>query len=95
MTTREKIKEALDRNEKAVSLRPAIGQVTITNRARQKGGVTFEMEEGNWTLTTDLHPKSGGDANGPDPSMMVRSAFSGCLAIGFCDVGGQTRHTAQ
>jgi len=79
----EDIKRTLDRNAKALELRPSLGQVTAKTRARIRSGLTCDIEEGKWKLVSDVHPKSGGDANGPDPSLMMRAALAGCLAIGY------------
>ena len=83
MTRAEQIKTVLDRNAKAVSLRPATGQGTAVTRITMKDGLTAEVEEGEWKLTVDEPPKMGGDNRGPNPGILGRAALGSCLALGY------------
>lgn len=77
------IRETLERNVRAVSLRPAVGQGTAHTVARLRPGLEVEVEEGPWKLTVGMHPKSGGNGAGPNPGVLGRGALASCLAIGI------------
>jgi uncharacterized OsmC-like protein len=83
MKGEEKIRTAFERNAKALSLRPAIGQGTAVTRVRLKEGLTCEVEDGKWKLTVDMAEKSGGDNSGPNPGVLGRATLGSCLAIGY------------
>jgi len=79
----ERIRTAFQRNARAVTLRPAIGQKTAVTRARLTEGLRCEVEDGRWKLVSDSSEKSGGTGAGPDPGMIGRAALAACLAIGY------------
>jgi uncharacterized OsmC-like protein len=79
----QKIKEAFERNAKALALRPSKGQGTAVTKVRLAGGMKCEVEEGNWKLTVDASPKSGGDNEGPNPGVIGRAALATCLAQAY------------
>jgi len=83
MNTTEKIKIAFERSEKALSLRPALGQGTGTSIARIKNGLTCEIVEGPWKLVADMPEQAGGNMAGPTPGVYGRAALGSCLAIGY------------
>lgn len=83
MATQETIRTTLERNAKALSLRPAIGQGTAVTRVRLVDGLSCEIEEGSWKLVADMSPKSGGEGKGPNPGILGRGALGSCLAIGY------------
>lgn len=83
MTRTERIKTVLDRNAKAVTLRPAAGQGTAVTRITMRDGLTAEVEEGEWKLTVDEPHKMGGDNRGPNPGILGRAALGSCLALGY------------
>lgn len=83
MKGEQKIKTAFERNAKALSLRPALGQGTAVTRVRLKEGLTCEIEDGKWKLTVDMSEKSGGDDRGPNPGVLGRATLGSCLAIGY------------
>ena len=72
-----------ERNAKAVSLRPGLGQGTATTVARLRPGLTCEVEEGPWKLTVGMGEKSGGSNAGPNPGVLGRGALATCVAIGY------------
>ncbi|MGP1395150.1 MAG: OsmC family protein [Inquilinaceae bacterium] len=76
------IKAALDRAVKTVTLRPERGQRVYRNRAAVSEGTLCHVEEAGHTLTLDVGKALGGNNAGPSPSMILRSAMSGCVAIG-------------
>jgi uncharacterized OsmC-like protein len=77
------IGEILERNAKAVELRPGVGQGTAKTVARLKPGLECEVEEGAWKLTVGIGPKSGGSNAGPNPGILGRGALATCVAIGY------------
>jgi uncharacterized OsmC-like protein len=78
-----RVKNAFERNGRALELRPSVGQITATTKARIVEGVHCEVSEGRWTTTIDASEKSGGSGAGPDPGFVVRSALAACLAMGY------------
>lgn len=83
MNDQEKIRTALERNVKAVSLRPSVGQGTAKTKARLKAGLECEVTEGSWRMTVGVGEKSGGTNAGPNPGILGRGALGSCLAIGY------------
>jgi uncharacterized OsmC-like protein len=83
MDDTEKIRTALERNAKAVALRPTLGQGTAKTLVRLKPGLECQIVEGAWTLTVGMSEKSGGTDAGPNPGILGRGALGSCLAIGY------------
>lgn len=77
------IREALERNARALALRPTLGQGTAKTVVRLKPGLECEVTEGNWKLTVGMSPKSGGSNAGPNPGILGRGALGSCLALGY------------
>jgi uncharacterized OsmC-like protein len=83
MKGEEKVRTAFERNAKALSLRPTLGQGTAVTHVRLKEGLTCEVEDGKWKLTVDMGEKSGGEDRGPNPGVLGRATLGTCLAIGY------------
>ena len=79
----EKIKLAVERNTKALSLKPSLGLGTGVSKTRIKNGLTCEIEEGSWKFLADMPESVGGNAQGPTPGVYGRAALGSCLAIGY------------
>lgn len=79
----EQIRTILERNAKAVALRPAVGQNTARTRVRLRPGLECEVTEGPWAITVAMSEKSGGTATGPNPGVLGRGALGSCLALGY------------
>ena len=77
------IRNAFERNKRALQLKPTIGQRTATTNVRVSDGLLCEIEEGPWRLTVDASPKVGGTAKGPDPGVLGRAALGSCLAMTY------------
>ncbi len=77
------IKSALERAVKTVTLRPERGQRVYRNVASVREGTVCQVEESGRTLSLDVGKAVGGNDAGPNPSMVLRSAMSGCVAIGI------------
>ena len=83
MESGEKIRVALERNLKAVSLRPAVGQGTAVTKVRFLPGLACEITEGPWKLVAGMTEKYGGTNAGPNPGIYGRTALGSCLALGY------------
>ena len=83
MDDTQKIRTAIERNAKAVTLRPSLGQGTAKTVVSLKPGLECEIVEGAWTLTVGMTEKSGGTNAGPNPGILGRGALGSCLAIGY------------
>ena len=80
---RAEIRSALERNNRAVSLRPGIAQGTAVARVTWREGLTCDVEEGPWRMTIGMTPKYGGTDAGPNPGVYGRTALGSCLVIGY------------
>jgi uncharacterized OsmC-like protein len=83
MDDQHHLREILERNAKAVGLRPSLGQHTGRTTARLRPGLECEIEDGVWKLTVGMGEKSGGNNAGPSPGTFGRGALASCLAIGY------------
>lgn len=79
----EKLQKAMDRNLKALDLRPSIGRGTAVTKVRIRNACTAEIEDGGWKLIADESVKDGGNGEGPDPGVYGRAALGTCLAMGY------------
>ncbi|MDX1672775.1 MAG: OsmC family protein [Balneolaceae bacterium] len=77
------IKEAFERNQKAVKLRPAMGRSTAVTKVRLFDGTTCEVEHKHWKFKVDIGKTEGGNDAGPGPGILERGALGSCLAIGY------------
>ena len=83
MQNQEVIKTAMDRNVRAVTARPSVGQGTAVTKVHWRHGLTCDVEEGPWKLVVGMTEKYGGDNAGPNPGVYGRTALGACLAIGY------------
>jgi uncharacterized OsmC-like protein len=79
----DELRDVLERNAKAVSLRPALGRQTATTTVRLKPGLECEVVEGPWKLLVGVGEKSGGTNAGPSPGVLGRGALGSCLAVSY------------
>jgi len=77
------LKSIMERNKKALMLRPNIGQGTATTTVRIRDGLTADIEDGQWKLVGDEGPGDGGNGFGPDPGVFTRAGLGSCLAMGY------------
>lgn len=77
------IASTLERNIKAVTLRPSVGQGTAVTRATLRDGLACDIQEGPWTLVAGMTEKYGGTNEGPNPGVYGRAALASCLALGY------------
>ena len=83
MSGTEKIRLAIERSTKALSLKPSLGLQTGTSKATIKNGLTCEIREGDWKLLADMPESVGGNSAAPTPGVYGRAALGSCLAIGY------------
>ena len=83
MSETGKIKTAVERSIKALTLKPSLGLGTGRSTTRIKNGLTCEIQEGNWKFLADMPESVGGNAQGPTPGVYGRAALGSCLAIGY------------
>ncbi len=79
----QKIKTAIQRTKKALTLKPALGKATAVSKARITSGLACEVQEGNWKLQADMPEAAGGNGSAPTPGVYGRAAFGSCLAIAY------------
>ena len=79
----ERLRTAIERNIKAIELRPSIGQGTAVTKVRIRDGCTADIEDGGWKMIADESVKDGGNGEGPDPGVYGRAALGSCLAMGY------------
>lgn len=78
-----RVRESVERSEKALAIRPSLGRKTARSRTVLEEGLRCEITEGRWTLTSDISEKAGGTGAGPDPGVLARAAFGSCLAMAY------------
>jgi uncharacterized OsmC-like protein len=83
MKTKEAIKKAFERKEKAMQRLPSVGKGSVTTKISVTDGMTCKIQEGDWTLTADMSDINGGNNEGPTPGTFGRAAFGSCLAITY------------
>jgi uncharacterized OsmC-like protein len=79
----ERIREALERSVKAVTLRPAIARRTGVTRATLKPGLACEVEDGPFKISVGMGPSTGGTGEHPGPGTLGRGALASCLTLGY------------
>ncbi len=83
MADQQQLRDLLERNAKAVTLRPSVGQGTATTRVHLKADLECVVEEGPWKMVVGVGEKSGGNNAGPNPGILGRGALGSCLAVGY------------
>jgi uncharacterized OsmC-like protein len=77
------IKNAFERNRKAVELRPQMGKSNVVTKVRLFDGTTCEVEHKHWKFKVDIGKAEGGNDAGPGPGILERGALGSCLAIAY------------
>lgn len=83
MEGQDLIKQAMERNIKAVTLRPSIGLGAEVMRFEMREDGSCKVAEGDRELIIDLGEYNGGKGTTPNPGFYVRAAFGACLAQGY------------
>lgn len=83
MADPKRIKEAFERNKRALELRPSIGKNTASTKIRVLSGTTCEIIASGKKLICDVGTDAGGNDAGPGPGILERGALGSCLAIGY------------
>jgi uncharacterized OsmC-like protein len=77
------IKEAFERNQKLLKLRPSKAKSMATTKVRLFDVTTCEVEHKHWKFKVDIGKKEGGNDAGPGPGILERGALGSCLAIAY------------
>lgn len=83
MADTQTIKEAFERNQKALQMRPSKAKSTATTKVRLFDGTTCEVEHKHWKFKVDIGKSEGGNDAGPGPGILERGALGSCLAIAY------------
>lgn len=83
MSEAQKIKTSIQRTQKALLLKPALGKGTGVSKVRITNGLACEIQEGDWKLHADMPGGVGGNGLAPTPGVYGRAALGSCLAIGY------------
>lgn len=83
VSTQGRIRDALDRNVRALELRPSLGAKVATTRVELTEGLICHSTEGDWRLSSDMSEKMGGTSTAPNPGTIGRTALGTCLATSF------------
>jgi len=83
MSEMEKIRLAIERSHKALSLKPSLGLGTGVSKTRIINGLTCDVTEGTWQCKVDMPEAAGGNGSAPTPGVYGRAALGSCLAIGY------------
>lgn len=83
MERQKVIRTSIERNARAIELRPALAKGSSVTRVRVRDGLTCDVDEGRFRLVADMHEKHGGGDEGPNPGVYGRAALGSCLAIGY------------
>jgi uncharacterized OsmC-like protein len=83
MADAKDLKTAIERNIRALTLRPSVGRGTASTVVRMREGTTVDIEDGGWKFVADEMPGDGGNGLGPDPGVLGRAALGSCIAIGY------------
>ena len=81
MSDAQKIRTLYKRNERAVQLKPSVGQSTTVTKVCLRNLTTCDIEEGSWKLVSDIGDAMGGTDAGPPPTTLGRAALGSCLAL--------------
>ncbi len=83
MADSKTIKEAFERNKKALQMRPSKARSTATTKVRLFDGTTCEVKHKHWKFKVDIGKSEGGNDAGPGPGILERGALGSCLAIAY------------
>ncbi len=78
-----RIRTAVERSAKAISLKPSLGLGTGISTTRITSGLHCEITEGSWRMEADMPEGVGGNSKAPTPGVYGRAALGSCLAIGY------------
>lgn len=81
MTTFNKIKEAFERNEVALSRKPKLGLKSGKVKVHSSEGLACNIECGPWKFKADMATKVGGEGTAPSPGVYEAGALGSCIAI--------------
>lgn len=79
----EQVREAVERNVRALERRPSLGVKRATTRVELTDGLVCHATEGDWRLVSDMSEKMGGTSTAPNPGTIGRTALGTCMATSF------------
>jgi hypothetical protein len=83
MSETEKLKVALERSIKALTVKPSLGLGAGRSKTRIKNGLTCEIQEGNWKFLADMPESIGGSARVPHLGYMAGLHWEVALLSGI------------
>jgi uncharacterized OsmC-like protein len=95
MSTDLAIREAVERTILGLQRDPASAQGTMHATARIDHDLTCIVNEGAWTLTSDVPPSVGGANAWPSPGVYGRAAVASCIAIGIKLMAAKAGHPIE
>jgi hypothetical protein len=93
MSEIEKIKLAIERGIKALTLKPSLGLGTGKSKTRIKNGLTCEIQEGNWKFLADMPESVGGNALGSDAGSLWSRRTGKLSCHRLYDEGSDNEHS--
>ncbi len=83
MSLPEKIKTSMQRDMKAVKLKPAVGICKETMHIETTPDGMTKAIDGDYSVMIDLSSAYGGSGSTPSPGVLVRAALGACLSLGY------------
>ena len=78
LSSQAKMKQAMERSVKAVSLKPSIGMGVESMRCVADETGLCQIVDGEMELTIDTSKEYGGNATTPAPGFYVRASLCAC-----------------
>jgi uncharacterized OsmC-like protein len=79
MSNSERMKAAIERDIKAITLRPSVARGSERMTVVAKGDGLCTVTDGDDSLKVDLGKAHGGNGTTPGPGFLVRAALGSCL----------------
>ncbi|MDX1711607.1 MAG: OsmC family protein [Rhodovibrionaceae bacterium] len=79
----QRIKTVMERNTRAVSLKPSVGQSTQAMHVDMDETGSCHVADDDTSLIVDMGEAYGGKGTTPSPGFYVRAALGSCIAQGY------------
>lgn len=83
LKTQEDVREYLNRNRRALEMRPGTGQGTVKTKVELLEGLRCEVMEGPFRMVVDSGQKKGAEPTAVNPGVLGRASLASCLAIAY------------
>ena len=83
MSPSEEMKTAIERDIKAITLRPAVAKGRESMTVTAGGDARCTVRDGDQSLQVALSKEHGGDGTTPGPGVLVRAALGTCVAQAY------------